>query len=280
MPETRFNRREWLVAAGAAGVAVAAGMPREAKAKVNRQPGLQLYTLRDSMAENVEKTLQAVAGIGYREVEFAGYFDHSPAEISKLLERYELASPSTHASGQDVRENAEAIVGAAVEVGHRYVTIAWMPEDLRRSTDDWHRWAEDANRLGELCRRHGLRAAYHNHDFEFQAIDGTLPFDVLMTETDPELVDFELDFYWVRKAGRGIRDVLAMAPERFTMAHIKDIDDAGNITDVGAGDIDFAGLLADPLAASIRHPFVEHDNAPDPFRSVAISHYALKAALE
>ena len=80
----------------------------------------------------------------------------------------------------------------AAEIGHDYVTIAWMEEALRQSVSDWQRWAEDANRLGELCRQHGMRAAYHNHDFEFRAIGGVVPFDLLLAETDPGLVDFEL----------------------------------------------------------------------------------------
>lgn len=107
-----------------------------------------------------------------------------------------------------------------------------------------------------------------------------MPFELLMAETDPGLVDFELDFFWVQKAGRNILDVLAEAKGRVTMAHIKDMDDEGNMADVGAGTIDFAGILADSRAGSIRHPFVEHDNPDDPFRSVAFSHYALKAVLE
>lgn len=280
MWEHRLNRRQWIKAAGAAGITLATGMAGMAKAQTPRVAGLQLYTLRDSMAEDVATTLQAVAGIGYREVEFAGYFGHSAKEIRELLAGFGLRSPSTHVNGSVVREDAAAFVDTAAEVGHDYVTIAWMEESLRQSISDWHRWAEDANRLGELCRRNGMRAGFHNHDFEFHDIGGVVPFDVLLAETDPALVDFELDFYWVRKAGLRIRDVLAMAPERFTMAHIKDIDDGGNIVDVGAGNIDFAAILDDPAAASIRHAFVEHDHSSNPFRTAAVGHYALASALE
>ena len=280
MTQIGWNRRQLLASAGAAGIAAASGASMAAAGRAERAAGVQLYTLRDSMAEDVEKTLQAVAGIGFGEVEFAGYFDHTPQEIRALLERYDLESPSTHVPGSVVREDPAAFVATAADVGHRYVTIAWMEESMRQSAADWQRWAEDANRLGELCREHGMRAAYHNHDFEFLPVDGIVPFDLLLAETDADLVDFELDFFWVRKAGYRIREVLAMAPARFTMAHIKDIDADGNIVDAGAGTIDFAAILDDPLAAHIRHPFIEHDRPADPFRTVAIGHQVLKTALE
>ena len=107
MKATEINRRQWLTAAGAAGFVAAAGLPGEAQAQAARKAGLQLYTVRASMAEDVEATLQAVAGIGYQEVEFAGYFDHSPAQIRALLDRYGLVSPSAHASGGDLRSNMQ-----------------------------------------------------------------------------------------------------------------------------------------------------------------------------
>jgi sugar phosphate isomerase/epimerase len=125
-----------------------------------------------------------------------------------------------------------------------------------------------------------LRLAYHNHDFEFASMQGEVPFDVLLSETDAGLVDIELDLFWVRTAGRDILDVIRQAPERITMSHIKDFDADGNMVDVGKGMIDFAGILGDPAAAAIRHCFVEHDAPPDPFQSVAFSHYSLKSILD
>jgi len=275
-----LNRRQWIKAAGAAGVTLATGMTGMTRAETERVAGLQLYTLRASMAEDVASTLRVVAEIGYREVEFAGYFEHSAQEIRLILSRYGLRSPSTHVPGSVLREDAAAFVATAAEIGHDYVTLAWMEASLRQTASDWQRWAEDTNRLGELCRQHGMRAAYHNHDFEFVEIDGVVPFELLLAETDPALVDFELDFYWAQKAGRDIRDVLAMAGGRVTMAHIKDMDEAGNIADVGAGIIDFHGILHDPVAASIRHAFVEHDTPAAPFHTVTVGYDALKAALE
>jgi sugar phosphate isomerase/epimerase len=277
MSESTFNRREMFAAA--AGLAAATGCASTASAQTKRVPGVQLYTVRDSMAKDVDKTLQAIAGIGYREVEFAGYFTRSPKEIRDMLERYGLVSPSTHVNGETVADDPNPFVDVAAEIGHDYVTIAYMQEENRRTVDDWKRWAEVANRLGETCRANGMRAGYHNHDFEFRPIDGVIPFEILLNETEAGLLDFEIDFFWATEAGRDVRDVLAMAPGRMSMSHIKDRNVAGHMVDVGDGEIDFAAILADPAAESIRHCFVEHDSPEDPFRTVAASYRVLKSIL-
>ncbi len=279
MSEHTLNRREVLTAAAAAGAVAGTGIPDEAAAQTKRVPGVQLYTVRDSMATDMEKTLRAVAGIGYREVEFAGYFGHNSSEVRGMLDRFGLDSPSTHINAENVEDDPSAFVEHAGIVGHTYVTIAWIQPQNRQTIDDYKRWAAVANRLGEVCRANGMRAAYHNHDFEFQPLEGELPINVLLSETDAELVDIELDFFWVRKAGWEIRDALALAPERMALSHIKDIDPAENMVSVGEGTIDFAGILADPVASGIKHCFVEHDNPEDPFRSVAASHFAMKSIL-
>jgi len=283
MSDATYNRREMLAAA--AGLAAVTGLATTAKAttakaQATRVPGVQLYTVRDSMAVDVEKTLQGIAGIGYKEVEFAGYFTRTAKEIRDMLARYGLTSPSTHVDGETVQDDPNPFVELSAEAGHEYVTIAYMQEQNRQSIDDYKRWAEVANRLGEACQRNGIRAAYHNHEFEFQAIDGVVPFDILVNETDADLLDFEIDFFWVAEAGWDIREVLAMAPERMSLSHIKDRNAAGQMVDVGDGEIDFAGILEDPVAASIKHCFVEHDHPPNPFQSVAASHYTLKSILD
>ena len=279
MPEQTINRRQVLAATAAAGAVAATGIPAIASAQTKRVPGVQLYTVRDAMAKDVEKTLQAVAGIGYREVEFAGYFTRTAREIKAMLARFDLSSPSTHVNGETVQQDPMPFVDLAAEIGHDYVTIAYLQPENRQSADDWKRWVDVANRLGEACSKNGLRAAYHNHDFEFKEIDGVVPFELLLAETDPDLIDFEIDFYWVAEAGLSIRDVLAKAPERMVLSHIKDRHVDGRMVDVGDGTIDFDGILADSVADSIRHCFVEHDIPEDPFQSVAASHQVLREIL-
>ncbi len=247
----------------------------------NKQvPGVQLYTVRGSMATDVPGTLRAIAGIGYKEVEFAGYFDQSPEQIRSLLDGLGLRSPSVHIDAPAVRDNPMPLIEAANIIGHDYLTIAWLSPEEREQIDDYKRWAEAFNRAGELCRDNGVRLAYHNHDFEFMPLDGQVPFDVLLGETDPELVFYEMDMFWVRKAEQDIVDVLNRAPDRFTMAHIKDMDEMGNMTEVGSGVIDFAGALDTDAASGLRHLFVEHDQPTDPFKSVAMSHLSLASMLD
>jgi sugar phosphate isomerase/epimerase len=243
-------------------------------------PGIQLYTVRESMATDVPGTLRAIAGIGYKEVEFAGYGDHSPQQVRGLLDDLGLKSPSSHVSAVTIRDDPLSLIEMANAIGNDYLTVAWLSPDDRKSLDDYKRWAETFNHAGEVCRENGIRLAYHNHDFELLPIDGQLPFDVLLSETDPALVDFELDMFWARKAEQDIVNVLNRAPGRFPMAHIKDMDEQGNMVEVGTGVIDFESILGNGAAIGLRHLFVEHDQPSDPFKSAAISYPALASILE
>lgn len=272
-----------LSAVGAAGaVAVAGGAlaPTQTQAGSPKpKTGIQLYTMRGAMDADPRGTITALAGMGYANLEFAGHAGVAPRELRRWLDDLGLAAPSGHVDPNEVKADPGPAIEAAVTLGHEYIVIAWLPEAQRQTADDYRGWAEVLNRTGEAARAAGLRMAYHNHDFEFFDVDGAMPQQLLMQETDPQLVDFELDYYWVRKAGFDIEEVLGWAPERFTLAHIKDIDTAGNITDVGTGTIDFAEVLNSEAAKHLRYPFVEHDHPEDAFRTAAISHYHLKKAL-
>jgi len=282
MKNFSLSRRQMLGSSVALGLStlIAPTIAPAATGPQKQVPGIQLYTVRESMATDVPGTLRAIAGIGYKEVEFAGYGDHSPQQVRGLLDDLGLKSPSSHVPANTVRDEPLPLIEAATVIGNDYLTVAWLHPDDRQSLDDYKRWAESFNRAGEVCRENGIRLAYHNHDFELLPIDGQQPFDILLSETDPALVDFELDMFWVRKAGQDNVDVLNRAPGRFTMAHIKDMDEQGNMTEVGTGVIDFESILANEAASGLRHLFAEHDQPSDPFKSVAISHLALASILE
>jgi len=282
MNNPSLSRRQLLGSCTALGLTtlIAPAITLAATSAKKQVPGIQLYTVRASMATDVPGTLQGIAGIGYKEVEFAGYFDHSPQQIRSLLDDLHLKSPSAHVDPHAMRDNPLELVEAAKVIGHDYLTVAWLRPEDRHSLDDYKRWAEIFNRAGEVCRSNGVRLAYHNHDFEFLAMDGQVPFDILLNEVDAALMDFEMDMFWVRKGGQDIVETLKRAPERFTMAHIKDMDEQGNMVAVGNGAIDYAGILENEAASGLRHLFVEHDNPSDPFKSAAISHLSLSAILE
>lgn len=274
----QMNRRNFLMAAAAGfGAAALGGLPALAGGgRGLDRIGLQLYTLRSLMEKDVAKTLAFVAELGYREVEFAGYFDHTPAEIKAMLASEGLTAPSTHVSMTHLNEHIDAVIETALTVGHRYVVMPWLEPEERGGADVYRIYAEQLNRAGEACRKAGLTLAYHNHAFEFEAVDGIEPYDILMGETDPRLLKIQLDLYWTTKAGRDPLDYFARYPGRFVSCHVKDMRADGEMTEVGGGTIDFARIFAASEKAGIRHYFVEHDEPADAAASVRASIEYLK----
>lgn len=219
------------------------------------------------MQRDLPATLARLAHMGYREVEFAGYFGRSPAEVRELLERNRLSAPSTHVGYDLLSKDWDRALDDAAATGHQFVTVPWLPGEARRTADTWRRVAEDFNRAGQRARGRGLGFAYHNHDFEWTPVDGIVPFDILLAQTDPAVVSFQMDIYWLTKAGRDPLAYLRQHPTRFTMLHVKDSagPPAHTQVDVGSGTIDFAGILrldAEQRRA-VKHVFVEHDEPPD-----------------
>lgn len=239
-----------------------------------KKVGLQLYTVRDLMKDDLPGTLAKVAQIGYDEVEFAGYFGRTPAQIRELLKRNDLKSPSTHLGFDSLEKDWQKQLDDAKAAGHKWATIAWIPEERRKTLDDWKRHAEAFNKAGAQARAADLRFAYHNHDFELKPIDGQVPLDVLLRETDPKLVDFEMDLYWVVFGGGNPIDFFNRYPKRFAMVHVK--DSAGppdkKMVDVGSGSIDFRSIFAQHEKAGIKHYFVEHDQPADPIATITNSY--------
>ena len=240
--------------------------------------GLQLYTVRDLMAVDVPKTLAQVADIGYREVEFAGYFGHPPAQVRTWLDAAGLTAPAADVPFEVVDGWGDWIEIAQV-LGHNYLVIPWIPPGWRGSLDDYRRVAQAFNELGVAAHDAGLQFAYHNHDFEFTALEGRTPFDVLVEETDPDLVQIELDLFWIAKGGGDPLDYFVRYPGRFPMVHVKDRTQAGEMVDVGQGVIDFPAIFASSEEAGIKHYFVEHDQPEDPLASVRDSYTVMNELL-
>ena len=259
------SRRDFL-RGGAAGLAAAA-LPFPAPAGDERigRIGLQLYTMRKELVREFDGVLGWVASVGYREVEFAGYFGRSPKQVRESLEEAGLQAPSAHADLPGDQAAWPAFFDAAATIGHRYVVVAWLPPEQRRTLDDWKRTAARFNRVGEVAARSGVRFAYHNHDFDFKPIGGTIPYDLLLAETDPKLVRLELDLYWIIAAGHDPLAYFAKYPKRFPLVHVKDRAADGTMVDVGRGTIDWRRILSRRRQAGIEHLFVEHDEPPDPF---------------
>lgn len=238
--------------------------------------GVQLYTVRRLMQEDVPGTFAALAELGVREVEFAGYFDYAPAAMAALLTEHGLTAPAVH---QGVPDDWAPVFDAAEALGHRWVVVPWVGPEVRASVESWQQFADQLNEAGRQAADRPFRMGYHNHDFEFDQLGGQLAFDVLLDRLDPALVDLELDLYWAVKAGQDPAALIARHPGRFPLWHLKDAGPAPERTmqDVGAGTIDFASLFALGEAAGLQHAFVEHDNPADPLESVRRSVTALQA---
>ena len=273
------TRRNFLATLGAASLGIACsgtGAASEilpARRKLERV-GLQLYTVRDLMKADLPGTLARVAAIGYKEVEFAGYFGRTPAEIRELLRRNGLTSPSTHLPFESLTNDWQKQLDTANAAGHQWVTIAYIAEEKRKTLDDWRRHAELFNRAAAQAKSAGLRFAYHNHDFEIRPVGGTRPLDLLLTSTDPKLVDFEMDLYWVVFGGGDPLDFFNRYPKRFALLHVK--DSAGppdnKMVDVGQGTINFRQIFAQSEKAGTEHYFVEHDQPADPIATITNSY--------
>ncbi len=236
--------------------------------------GVQLYTVREPMARDAAGTLRQVAGLGYGEVETAGLFDLSAEQFRSALDAAGLVSPAGHYPVDAIRQQPEGTIATARTLGQQWVVVPFLDVD-ERSADGYQRLADDLNRFGAAARNEGMRVAYHNHDFEFTSLsDGGTGFDVLLTGTDPSLVDMELDLFWAVKGGRDPLALFAAHPGRFPLCHVKDMADvAGSqeMVTVGEGEIDFAGIFAQAQQAGLTHYFVEHDNPPDPIESIRAS---------
>ena len=271
----RLSRRELLASAAAAMAIPAAAKGAQMSAARNRKPGLQLYTIRSEMQKDVPGTLKRVAQTGYKEVEFAGYFGHTPADIRKMVADLGMTAPAAHLQDATFIDNPQKTVDEALAAGHQFLVLAWVRPEMRSTIEQWKAIADTCNKFGAHCKAAGLRFAYHNHDFEFAPIGGVLPYDVLVQNTYPAVVQLELDMYWAKKGGQNLNSLFAKHAGRIVMVHVKDMLPNGEMSDVGLGMIPFAQILAAPAAQSIEHYFVENDNTKTPFESIATSCKAL-----
>ena len=239
--------------------------------------GVQLYTVRRAMAEDFEGTLERIGSIGYDEVEFAGYFDRSPSSVKGALDAVGLRAPSAHVNYAVLQDGWDRILDDSRTIGHSYLICPSLPGEVRRSLDGYRRVTEVFNRAGEQARAAGIQFGYHNHTFEFEAIEGRVPYDLMIAETDPQLVTFQLDLFWIRSGGGDPLAYFARHPGRFSSVHVKDMDGSPEqqMVDVGKGVIDFATIFAQRERAGIEHFFIEHDQPENPLESVRASYQYL-----
>lgn len=263
LPRSLAQAQPWCAAPGAPGI--------DAIERI----GVQLYTVRSEMQKDVAATVARVAQIGFREVEFAGYFQLEPARVRALLDQHGLTSPSVHLAIEALERDFATHAATAKVIGHRTLIVPSLNTRVLTTLEAWKGIAARFNALGAKARDAGLRFAFHNHANEVMPLEGTRPYDVLLGETDPALVDYQMDIYWMTRAGGDAAAYFNAHPGRFTSVHVKDATPAPEygMREVGGGSIDWKALFALHKKAGIRHYFVEHDNpGPDPFASITASH--------
>jgi sugar phosphate isomerase/epimerase len=268
------NRRTFLGTLGAAALGLAArdAFALESRTKLSRI-GIQLYTVRRPATTDLAGVLAQLAKIGYKEIEFAGFYKHPAAEVRDMLAQNGLKAPSAHIAIEQIETNAAQTFDDAHTVGLEWITAPSLPRGKRETADDWKRVAEQFNAAGKASKAAGFRFAFHNHNDIVRKTGDVLPIEILMAETDPSLVSYEMDIYWATSGGADPLGLLAKYPGRFRMFHVKDgnppYNDASQ-TDVGQGAIDFKPIFA--KATGIEHYFIESDSAADPIVFAANSY--------
>jgi sugar phosphate isomerase/epimerase len=270
-----IGRRSFLALAGGSLLSAALGrrlqgMPARDRIK---RVGVQLYTIRDALTTDLDGSLARVAAIGYREVELAGYRSHTVREFRAALDRHGLSAPSSHIAIERVRDELPKVLDEAHELGHSFVICPNIPDE-KEGLDGYRRAADVLNHAGEIARRSGIGIGYHNHGTELVPVGGVRPYDVMLDRTEPALVTMEMDIFWLVLGGGDPLAYFRKYPGRFRMVHVKDMGGtpARTMMDVGKGVIDWREIFAQSRVAGIEHYFVEHDEARDPFASIAASH--------
>jgi len=237
------------------------------------QISLQLYTVREQTARDMAGTLRRISEIGYPAVEFAGYGDLSPKDLRTVLDDLGLRASGAHVPFDSWETDPESVITDMHTLECAHAILPMAPPEYRRDEAVVADLAASLDRWGELCRQADVTFSYHNHDFEFAPLGRTTMWDVLVRETDPELVSLELDLYWIKYGGADQETVLQDVGDRVYLVHLKDMapDDARSDLPVGEGTMPWNELLEAADAAGVQWYIAEQDNSRDAFEDVRIS---------
>jgi sugar phosphate isomerase/epimerase len=272
-----------------AGVLASAVLGSPAFASGRYKLGLQLFTLRAAMARDVQGTLKRIAALGYEEVETygfdagaVGYYGLESKVFRQMLAANNLTTSSGHydlnkfvsSPIDDLKRYVDRCIDGAHALGQEYITWPWLDEQSR-TIEKFKVVAERLNIAGEQIKKARLQLAYHNHDFEFVEQQGRIGYDIIIGDTDPDLVKLQMDLYWIAHGSKlSPHQWFEKAPGRFVMWHVKDMHRISrDYTELGNGTIDFKSIWPDASLAGLKHFFVEQGGnfTHDPFKSVADS---------
>ncbi len=265
------TRREFLIKSGLF-TAGACLLPSCALASKNSSAyGVQLYSFRDEMAKDAKGTLEKIASIGLKKIESARsgkghYYGLSPKEMKDTCDALGMKLTSGHVALDD---NFQQTMEEAVASGQEYLICSSMPSK-GQTVDNYKKVADEFNKAGEACNKLGLKFGYHNHEYEFESEKGEVLYDVLMNNTQADLVHMELDLGWVIVGGKDPLDYFKKYPGRFPLWHLKDMNMAKKeSTEFGKGGLDIAVMMANQEASGVKHIFIEQEEyASTPLESM------------
>ncbi len=300
-----MNRR-YFMSSSAAALATASATTI-AKTGAQQRFGLQLFSIPKMLEQDFRGTIAFIAGLGYSEVELygpypfsapeaiahwrsitpqlgfsgSGFFGLTAVQVHSILQEHRLTAPSLHTDLLTLESGMGALAEAAHVFGATYVTLPAIPADQRKTLDDYKHMADRFNAIGNQARRHGVKFAYHNHGYGFHEMQGEIPLKLMLRQTDPRLVFFEMDIYWTTAGGGDPIQLLKDYPTRYKMMHLKDMKerrlfkgDGGDssqwielfpyMTSVGDGVLDIRGIVSQAQRSGVEHLFVEQDMVADP----------------
>jgi sugar phosphate isomerase/epimerase len=253
---------------------------RAGRARLDRI-GLELYSVRDAMRRDPERTLAAVRAIGYNDVELLWSFDNfgrTPKQVRATLDHEGLRAPSAHIAPEIILTNWDRSLDTAKLLGHEYLIVPSLTADTQRSLDAWRDWADKFNVAGAAARRAGIWLAFHNEPDHMKPIDGTVPYDIFVERTDPSVVRLQLDIGNMAQGGGDPFRYLERHRDRYWSFHIKDVvADRSHDTELGRGALDLRRFLA--AIPDVRHKslYVEQEGASDQLASAATDYRYLSA---
>ncbi len=241
--------------------------------------GVQLYSFRDAMAKDAKGTLAKIASLGIKEIETAKsqkghYYGLSPLEMKAVCEALGMKLKSGHVH---LDANFDKTIEEAVASGQEYLICSSMPSK-DQTVDNYKKVADEFNKAGEACNKAGVKFGYHNHEYEFESENGTVLYDVLMDNTQPDLVHMELDLGWVIIAEKDPLDYFEKYPGRFPLWHLKDMDmKKKESTELGKGGLDIRSMMKHKELSGVEHIFIEQEEyASTPFESMEYNMNYLK----
>lgn len=227
---------------------------------------LQLYTVRDETAKDFVGTLKQVAALGYQNVELAGMGNLSARQLKFILDDLGVRVIASHIPLQRLDNELEQVFEENRILDNRYLVMPWLPEEARKTAEQWYQLAVKLNDIGATCKAQGFQLCYHNHDFEFKQFNGQTAFDILFGYVSPDLVQAEIDVYWVKYAGHDPVALIRQFQGRVPLLHLKDmaVDSPEKFAEVGAGVIDFDAIFQAAEESGVQVYIVERDSGAVP----------------